>query len=259
MVERAVALALAANAPFVVHAAEPASTQASGARELEEVTVTATRRETTLQDAPVAVQVLDAAQLASLNVGSFADYLKYTPGMQGGGSGQPGTQFIEMRGVGAYGGNLAQAGTIGSKASVAVYLDETPVTAGASGTRNVDLYVTDINRVEVLAGPQGTTFGSASMSGAIRLISNKPDPSKFDARVSLSTGSTQGSGDLNHTVEGMVNIPLWADRLAMRVAIYDSYSAGYLDNTPATETLAVNTKIVNDTTGKYRNTTYGVL
>jgi outer membrane receptor protein involved in Fe transport len=166
---------------------------------------------------------------------------------------------MEMRGVGAYGGNLAQAGTIGAKASVAVYLDETAVTAGASGTRNVDLYVTDINRVEVLAGPQGTLFGSASMSGAVRLISNKPDPSKFDARLSLSTGSTQGSDELSHTVEGMVNIPLWQDRLAVRVAAYDSYTAGYLDNTPATETLAVNTKIVNDKTGKYQNTQYGVL
>jgi iron complex outermembrane receptor protein len=257
MIERAVALALAANAPLIVQAQTASDVTAS--RELEEVTVTATRRETSLQDAPVAVQVLDERSLGALNVGSFQDYLKYTPGMQGGGSAEPGRQFIEMRGVGAYGGNLAQAGTIGAKASVAVYLDETPVTAGATGSRNVDLYVTDMNRVEVLAGPQGTLFGSASMSGAVRMISNKADPRQFDARVALSAGHTQGSGDLNRTVEGMVNLPLIQDRLALRVAAYSAYSAGYLDNTPATSTLAVNTRIVNDKTGKYANTTYDTL
>lgn len=253
MVERAVALALAVNAPLMALAQNP------GSRELEEVTVTATRRESSLQDAPVAVQVYDEGALDSLNVGTFADYLKYSPSMQGGSGVQPGTQFIEMRGVGAYGGNLAQAGTIGAKASVAVYLDETPVSAGATGSRNADLYVTDINRVEVLAGPQGTLFGSASMSGAIRLISNKPDPEAFDAKLSVETGNTEGSGDLNYGFEGMLNLPLIQDRLAVRLAAYDVYKAGYLDNTPATLTLAQNIRIVNDTTGKYANTQYGVL
>ncbi len=264
LVEKAVALALAANASLMVHAqtsstAEPSgSTQSAGPRELEEVIVTATRRETTLQNAPVAVTVYDQAVLDELNINSLGDYLKYTPGLKASQSGQPGTQFLEMRGVSAYGGNLAQAGTIGGKAAVAMYQDDTPLMAGASGTRDVALYLTDINRVEVLEGPQGTLFGSASLSGAVRYITNKPDPGKFDGRINLSTGWTDGAGSPNRAVEAMVNIPLIADRLAVRAAVYDSYSAGYLDNTPATQTLAINTTVLKNP-AKFANTQYDVL
>jgi iron complex outermembrane receptor protein len=248
LVGRAVAVALAANAPQMVWAQ-------SASDQLDEVVVTATRRETSLQDAPITLQVLDSKAIETLNIGSFSDYLQYSPNMQGQGA-QPGTQFTEMRGIGAYGGNLAQAGTIGAKASVATYLDDIPLSAGGSGTRNTDLYVTDIDRIEILAGPQGTLFGSASMSGAIRMISNKPRADAFDAKVSLSGGQTQGSGDLNHTVEAMVNVPLIADRLAVRLAAYSSYQAGYLDNTPASESLRTNVRVIQNPGGRFNNTTF---
>jgi iron complex outermembrane receptor protein len=264
MVRRAVALALAASAPLIVHAqtsstAETSgSTQSTGSRELEEITVTATRRETTLQNAPVSVIAYDQATLDELNVDTLADYLKYTPGLQASQSSQPGAQFLEMRGVAAYGGNIAQAGTIGGKAAVATYLDDTPLMAGASGSRDVNLYLTDINRVEVLEGPQGTLFGSASLSGAIRNITNKPDPSKLDARITLSSGWTDGAVTPNRSVEGMVNVPVIPDRFAVRVAAYDSYSAGYFDNTPATLSMASNVTILKNP-AKFANTQYGVL
>ncbi len=249
LVGRAVAVALATNAPNVVWAQ-------SSTDQLQEVVVTATRRETSLQDAPITLQVIDSQMLETMNIDSFADYLRYSPNMQAGGA-QPGTQFTEMRGIGAYGGNLAQAGTIGAKASVATYLDDIPLSAGGSGTRNTDLYVTDINRIEVLAGPQGTLFGSASMSGAIRMITNKPRADAFDAKVSVTGGQTQGSADLDHTVEVMLNVPLIDDRLAVRLAAYNAYQAGYLDNTPASETLRTNTRVISNPT-RFANTTFQV-
>jgi outer membrane receptor protein involved in Fe transport len=224
---------------------------------LQEVVVTAMRRETSLQDAPITLQVIDSQMLESMNIDSFADYLRYSPNMQAGGA-QPGTQFTEMRGVGAYGGNLAQAGTIGAKASVATYLDDIPLSAGGSGTRNTDLYVMDINRIEVLAGPQGTLFGSASMSGAIRMITNKPRADAFDAKVSVTGGQTKGSADLDHSVEVMLNVPLIDDRLAVRLAAYNSYQAGYLDNTRASESLRTNVRVIQNPGGRFNNTVFMV-
>ena len=248
LVGRAVAVALASNAPQVVWAQ-------SATDQLQEVVVTATRRETSLQDAPITLQVIDSQMLESMNIDNFADYLRYSPNMQAGGA-QPGTQFTEMRGVGAYGGNLAQAGTIGAKASVATYLDDIPLSAGGSGTRNTDLYVMDINRIEVLAGPQGTLVGSASMSGAIRMITNKPRADAFDARVSVTGGQTQGSADIDHTVEVMLNVPLIDDRLAVRLAAYNAYQAGYLDNTPASESLRTNVRVIQNPGGRFNNTVF---
>ena len=157
-----------------------------------------------------------------------------------------------MRGVAANGGNVFQAGGVDAAASVAVYLDDAPITAGV---RNVDLYVTDINRVEVLSGPQGTLFGSASMAGAIRLISNKPSADAFDARIQLGTGTTDGSSDMNYSVEGFVNIPVIEDTFAIRVAAYHDYKGGFLDNTPDSMSMLDNRRIIANSGGAYDNLT----
>src|SRR6185437_6090147 len=113
-----------------------------------------------------------------------------------------------------------------------------------------------VDRIEVLGGPQGTLFGSASLAGAVRLITNKPNLKKFDGRVSLSGGWTDNAQKPNRDLEAMLNIPLISDRLAVPIAAYDSYSAGFLDNTPLAQTLAINTTVVNNP-ARFANTQFG--
>ena len=244
-ISQAVALAVASGAFSVP---QSSLAQDDGLR-IEEVIVTATRRETTLQDAAVTVSVLGSEEIDALNINSFQDYLKYSPNVQAEG-GQPGGQFMEMRGIAANGGNVFQAGGVDAAASVAVYLDDAPITAGV---RNVDLYVTDIARVEVLSGPQGTLFGSASMAGAVRLISNKPSADGFDASIEVGAGTTDGSDDTNYNFEAFVNIPVIEDKFAVRLAAYNNYQAGFLDNTPASMSLAENRRIILNEDGRYDN------
>ena len=247
-VSEAVALALAGSTMGLPHAVQA---QADAPARIEEIIVTATRRETALQDTAVAVSVIGQGDIESLNIDHFQDYLKYLPNLQAEGA-QPGGQFMEMRGIAANGGNVFQAGGVDAAASVAVYLDDAPITAGV---RNVDLYVTDIARVEVLSGPQGTLFGSASMAGAVRLITNKPSMDGFNANFELGAGSTDGSSETNYNFEGFLNIPIAEDRFAVRIAAYNDYQGGFLDNTPGSMSLAENRRIVGNAGGRYDNLT----
>jgi outer membrane receptor protein involved in Fe transport len=112
-----------------------------------------------------------------------------------------------------------------------MYLDEQPVTAPA---RNLDLYATDVQRVEVLPGPQGTLFGASSQAGTIRLITNKPEFDGFDIGVDLSLSTTE-YGEESETVETFINIPV-NDRIAFRAAMYSAEEGGYIDNVPGTFT-----------------------
>jgi iron complex outermembrane receptor protein len=151
-----------------------------------------------LQNVPIAIEVFDSQKLEQLNVVNLDDYVKYSPsvayvrGQGQGGNGQPGSSHIYMRGVVSGGdGNHS-----GSQPSVGTYLDEQPVTT-IDGT--VDMHIYDVQRIEVLEGPQGTLYGASSESGTIRIITNKPDPTKFEAGYDLdgntfSTAARAGSG-----------------------------------------------------------------
>ncbi len=214
-----------------VYAADAADTEGG----LQEVVVTAQKRVENLQDVPISVQVLDTRKLEELNIVNIDDYVKYSPSVsyvrgQGEGSnGEPGGSHVYIRGVVSGGdGNHS-----GSQPSVGTYLDEQPVTT-IDGT--IDVHIYDVARIEVLEGPQGTLYGASSESGTIRIITNKPDPTKFAAGYDVQ-GNQVDHGGTGYEAEGFVNIPLtpWA---AVRLVGWDEHDAGYISNVAGTDASA---------------------
>ena len=197
-------------------------------RVIEEVVVTATKREESLQDVPVAVSALTGEQLAQAGIVNFADYVLELPGVTAGGSG-PGQNTVYIRGVASTTPNLTTAGVAGLTPNVAFYLDQQPL---AQPGRNLDVYAADLERVEVLAGPQGTLFGASSQAGNVRLITNKPDPEGYYGNVKLSYGAIT-DGDASNSIELMLNAPV-TDSLTVRGVFYNDVQGGYIDNVAGT-------------------------
>ncbi len=197
-------------------------------KRLKTVSVTATKRTESAQDIPVTVTALGEQELNQLGVKNFSDYLVQLPGVTAGGSG-PGQSTIYIRGLASTTPNLTTAGVAGLAPNVALYLDEQPVSQPG---RNLDVYAADMERVEVLSGPQGTLFGASSQAGTVRLITNKPDFSGMAAGIKASTSFTEG-GDMSNSVEAMLNLPV-TDKFAMRGVVYVDNAGGYIDNVPGT-------------------------
>ncbi len=205
-----------------------ASAAANTYAEIDEIIVTATKRSESLQDVSIAVQAVTEETMDQLGVSNFEDYLTQLPGVTAGGSG-PGQNTIYIRGVASTTPNLTTAGVAGLVPNVALYLDEQPL---AQPGRNLDVYTADMNRVEVLAGPQGTLFGASSQAGTVRLITNKPDHNDFDANIKVGT-ATVAEGDADTNIEVMINAPL-SDSLAVRGVFYNDTQGGYIDNVAGT-------------------------
>jgi iron complex outermembrane recepter protein len=206
----------------------PSTAPATGPKPktLDAVTVTAQKREENLQKVPVSIQVLDTEKLSELHVKNFDDYVKYLPSVSYQTFG-PGFALIYMRGV-ASGGDGNHSG---SQPSVGVYLDEEPITT-IQGPLDIHMY--DIARVESLSGPQGTLYGASAEAGAIRIITNKPDPSAFAANYSVGLDSVDHGG-IGYTAEGMVNIPM-SPSAAIRLVGWHEHDAGYIDNVEGSRT-----------------------
>ena len=221
----AISAILAGAAPAVTHADNEDTTT------LQEVVVTAQKRVENLQDVPISIEVLNNQKLDELHVMGLDDYVKYSPsiaysrGAGQGGNGQPGTSHIYMRGV-TSGGNENHSGSL---PSVGTYLDEQPVTT-IDGTVDVHLY--DIQRIEVLEGPQGTLYGASSEAGTVRIITNKPDSTKFEAGFDVE-GNRVDHGGTGYMAEGFVNVPL-TDYMAVRLVGWDEWDPGYIDNVAGT-------------------------
>ncbi len=202
---------------------------------LESIVVTAQKRVENLQEVPMSIQALGTEKLEELHVESLDDYIKYLPSVsyirsQGqGGNGQPGTAHVYMRGV-VNGGSENFAGTL---PSVGMYLDEQPVTTidGA-----LDVHVYDIERVEVLEGPQGTLYGASSEAGTIRIITNKPDPKKFSASYNIGADKVDHGG-IGSIAEGYINLPL-GSHAAIRLVGWDEHDAGFISNVAGTNAAA---------------------
>jgi iron complex outermembrane recepter protein len=198
---------------------------------LEEVVVTAQKRSENLQDVPISIEVLDNTKLEQLHVVSLDDYVKFSPSISysraegQGGNGQPGTSHIYMRGI-TSGANENHSG---SQPTVGTYLDEQPVTT-IDGSLDVHLY--DIQRIEVLEGPQGTLYGASSEAGTVRIITNKPDLTKFSAGYDLE-GNDVTHGGQGWQAQGFINIPL-TSFAAVRLVAWDEHDAGYIDNVAGT-------------------------
>ena len=208
----------------VVHAQEQ-----QPRRQLDTIVVTATKRAESAQDIPVVVSALGEDSLEELGVDTFSDYLVQFPGVTAGGNG-PGQNTIYIRGVASTTPNLTTAGVAGLAPNVAFYLDEQPL---AQPGRNLDVYAADLQRVEVLAGPQGTLFGASSQAGTVRLITNEP-VFDFEAKMSAATSFTE-DGEMSNKVEAVLNVPV-TDRLALRGVIYSDQRGGFVDNVPGTIT-----------------------
>ena len=195
---------------------------------IEEITVTATKREESLQDVPVAVTALSESALEEIGITNFADYVLELPGVTAGGSG-PGQNTVYIRGVASTTPNLTVAGVAGLSPNVAFYLDQQPL---AQPGRNLDVYAADLQRIEVLSGPQGTLFGASSQAGNVRLITNKPDHSDTYGSVKLGAGSVS-DGDMNSNIEAMLNLPI-SETFALRGVVYYDNKGGFIDNVAGT-------------------------
>jgi iron complex outermembrane recepter protein len=228
-ISAAVAAILGTSSAGIVFAAAADTSAATAATELQEVTVTAERRTENIQDVPITVQAITGEQLQQLNVTNFNDLLKYTPNVTYSGNG-PGTGNIFMRGLGGIGsGNQSQT-TTAAFPNVALYLDDQSMQFPA---RNNDPYVVDLERIEVLEGPQGTLFGGGAQAGAIRYITNKPVLGSTSASFNAGYGYTAG-GDNNSQLNAVLNVPLIPNVLAMRAVVFNERQGGYIDNVPGT-------------------------
>ena len=226
----AVSAAISACAAHSAFAQQPTTTTAAAATEgIQEVTVTATRRSESVQDVPLTVQAITGEQLQQLNVTNFNDLLKYTPNVTFSGNG-PGTGNIFIRGLGLFGSGNQSQSTTAAFPNVAVYLDDQSMQFPA---RNNDVYVVDMERIEVLEGPQGTLFGGGAQAGAIRYITNKPNLNSTSGNFNAAYGIT-AHGDPNNLLNGVLNVPIIPGTLALRAVIFSEHQGGYIDNVPGT-------------------------
>ncbi len=189
--------------------------------------VTATKRVTNLQDTAMSLAVVPGDLIEKRGLVGMEDYLRTTPGvaMQDRGAGQ---NAIVMRGIGADPQNDAS--------SVGVYYGEIPIT-GAGGLRggNPDIKLVDIDRIEILRGPQGTLFGEGSMSGTVRVIPNPPDLSEFSVKIAATYSSTADTGGDNSMIQGVLNLPIVKEKLAVRALFYNYDNSGYYENVAASD------------------------
>jgi outer membrane receptor protein involved in Fe transport len=194
---------------------------ADAANTVTEVVVTAMKYNTTVQNTPASIDAISGGDLQARGITSFANMAQGMPGVSLKSEGPSQTE-IEMRGMTSSGGNSATVG---------FYLDDIPLSGPANGQNghvviDPDLY--DLSRVEVLRGPQGTLFGSGSMGGTVRLITNQPDPTAFHASAESILSGTDGGG-FNHDNNVMVNMPLVSDKLALRLVGTENYTSGWID------------------------------
>ncbi|MGA0605985.1 TonB-dependent receptor [Phenylobacterium sp. VNQ135] len=217
---RALKLALVVGAAATA-LATGAQAQESAA-DIEELVVTATRRETTVQTTPIAITALGENTIENLGATGLQDVTTLVPSLKIGG-GSDGGGRITLRGIQASG-----------EATVGLYYDETPLTGPSdtsqnSGGSSQDGNLFDVERIEVLRGPQGTLYGSGSMGGTVRVIFNKADVRDYEGSVDVMA-STMREGDAAYYAKGVVNVPIIEDKLGARVVAYQEVRGGFIDN-----------------------------
>ena len=230
----AVLTALSAQACYAADA--PDSADASSSDSLQLVTVTAQRRAQSIEDVPITIQAMTGQQLQDLNISTLQDVVKYLPNVSFGADG-PGQGDIFMRGLsaGGNGGNQSTA-TFAPFPNVAVYLDDQSLQFPG---RNLDVYMADMERIEVLEGPQGTLFGGSAEAGAVRYITNKPNLTTTSGNVEASYGVT-AHGDPNSYANATLNLPVIDGVFGLRGVVYTEHRGGYIDNVPSTFTRSNN-------------------
>src|ERR1700742_246598 len=221
--------AILSSVAFAAHAADTDSEANSGS--LEEITVTAQRRSESMQNVPISMQAFTAETLQQLNVTTLDDYIKYLPNVTTANNG-PGQNEVFMRGLSAGSQPSQGSASTGLWPNVAIYLDNQ---SGQLPNRNLDIYAADLNRIEVLEGPQGTLYGAGAEAGVIRYITNEPKLDKVEANVKGGYSVT-AHGDPNADLTAVLNLPIIENVLGVRGVVYSDSRGGYIDNVPATFT-----------------------
>ncbi len=205
------ALVLSAGVWLSPPAIAQAGDEAEDGNYLEEVIVTATRRELDLQKTAISIQAITEANLRAIGAVDLDDIVALVPGLV-----KTGGDYT-IRGLRSQLGNRSSATGTTSR-----YLDEVPI------EHNFRLF--DMARVEVLKGPQGSLYGAGAMGGVIRMVTNKPNSQEFYGIVDLDYSSTSSSGKDNYELNGAVNMPLIQDKLALRAVLYQQDYDGFIDD-----------------------------
>ncbi|GGA56045.1 TonB-dependent receptor [Sphingomonas psychrolutea] len=214
--------AFAAPDPAAAAAAQ-AAPAAPAKDELTDIVVTASRSGAeSLQKVPIAVSVVNIDQITKSGQGNLSDLAKFTPSLSIT-EGAPGFNKFNMRGLST--GGYATSDT-SDRSLVAVYLDDTPISVQG---QTPDLKVYDLERVEILRGPQGTLFGAGSMAGTIRFVTAKPSLTKTFGTAEAGVATTE-HGAASYNIRGMINLPIVSDTLAVRANFYVGRDGGFIDN-----------------------------
>lgn len=220
-------LALCMAGPTLAQQAPAEAGDAAAAPEpvtLEEVVVTANKRVENIRDVPSSISVIGEEKIENFHSTQLSDFQASVPGLAISSNGSPGKTAVSLRGVSA----------LSSSATVGTYLDETPL--GSSGVYQaanffaLDLLPYDIQRIEVLRGPQGTLYGASTMGGLIKYVTVEPDLSRTEFRVGGGLSSVKGAGDLGWDARVGANLPLVTDRVGLRVSYARNELPGYIDN-----------------------------
>ena len=217
---------VAGSAVFAAPGATDSTDDKTGMASLQEIVVTAQKREERLQDVPIAITVLQGKLLDESSAVSLFDALGNVPGVA-----ITGAQNAALQGGGAQltiRGVTAGAPSLAGTSPIAYYLDGVPFGLVKSAVVP-DLAPYDLNRVEVLRGPQGTLYGASAEDGVVRVITNNPDLENFDIKTRLSDGTTQHGGD-NYQGDLAVNVPIIEDKLAARAVVGQEYLSGWIDS-----------------------------
>ena len=198
--------------------------QANAGNMLSEVVVTAQKRSERLQDVPVSVSVMQGPTLEQMQATQLQDWAPYVPGLTVASQGVPGETFVALDGV----------APIAAASEVGLYVNDTPIGSsssfqGANGF-TLDLMPYDLDRAEVLRGPQGTLYGASTMGGLIKYVLADPDLKTFSGRLGGDTFAVHDAGSAGGGARGEINVPLIEDRLAIRVSGYSEYTPGFITN-----------------------------
>ena len=215
----------------VVSAADQNQVEEQDYKGMEEIVVTATKRSTSLQDTSIAISVLSEDNIEKRGLVDMGDYLAKIPGASYIEI-EPSRKQIILRGL--------SLGLTDTQNTASAYLGEIPI---SSAVNTFDVALVDIERIEVIKGPQGTLFGSNSLGGLVRTIPNAPNLNDISGNLKLDFSTQDESDDSNHSVTGVFNLPLIEDQLALRVSAYNFSEAGYIDivSSPAQDAIAAAT------------------
>lgn len=211
--------AAAVCAPLAAHAADAAAADSVGA--VGEVVITAQKRSEDLKDVPISVSVLSGDDLLTKKIAGYDDLTRLVPGVAFNAvAGQEGRDNIVIRGVSSVSG----ASTVG------LYLDDVSITIpNLYRDGSLELRLPDIERVEVLRGPQGTLYGDSSEGGTIRFITRTPSLSEFSGAATADVSGTERGG-LNGALSAMVNIPVIRDVLGIRASVNYVNESGWINH-----------------------------